>query len=455
MNAKTLTQNALIDLGFKPHFFQRSAKALLKAYRFVVLVCHRRWGKTVFAIMELILAALFTVQADFRGAYIAPYRKQAKDVSWDYFKRFAGRIPGITFNETELTATFPNGSRITLYGADNADALRGLYFDYVVMDEVADMKPFVWGEVVRPTLTDRKGRCLFIGTPKGMNLFFELYNRGQAETENGWKSVAYPASKTVNVIPWITQEELDCARADMTDAQYRQEMECDFNASCDNTLITLDLIYKAKGKHIREEDYCKAPLVFGVDVARFGGDACVIQPRRGLAAFPYQRIVGIDNMSFASLLHRRIVAERPEAVFIDAGRGEGVIDRLRQLNSPSAIIEVPFGGQALDHTVNGYANRRAEMWDNLRKWLQNGGAIPDDYELTKELAAPTYTYDGQSRLKLESKEVIRERVGFSPDRADALALTFAEPVVASNDDEIGDYAGISFCRDEYKWNLGA
>lgn len=181
----------------------------------------------------------------------------------------------------------------------------------------------------------------------------------------------------------------------------------------------------------------------------------MIQPRRGLAAFPYQRIVGIDNMSFASLLHRRIVAERPEAVFIDAGRGEGVIDRLRQLNSPSAIIEVPFGGQALDHTVNGYANRRAEMWDNLRKWLQNGGAIPDDYELTKELAAPTYTYDGQSRLKLESKEVIRERVGFSPDRADALALTFAEPVVASNDDEIGDYAGISFCRDEYKWNLGA
>ena len=443
-----------IHLDFTPHRFQMEAKAAIDSSRFTVLVCHRRWGKTVFAVMELILAALFSTRPDFRGGYVAPFRKQAKDVSWDYFKKYAKVIPGIAFNETELTATFPNGARVTLYGADNADSLRGLYFDYAVLDEVADMKSFVWGEVIRPALADRKGKCLFIGTPKGMNLFFELYNRGTTHG-NGWNSLVYRASETKDKIAWITSEELDNARADMTDAQYRQEMECDFNASCDNTLITLDLIYKAKGKGLREEDYCKSPLVFGVDVARFGGDACVIQPRRGLAAFPYQRIVGIDNMSFASLLHRRICEERPEAVFIDAGRGEGVIDRLRQLNSPSAIIEVPFGGQALDHTVNGYANRRAEMWDSLRKWLQDGGAIPDDYELTKELAAVTYTYDGQSRLKLESKETIRERVGFSPDRADALALTFAEPVVASGDEDYPAFAGTAFCNDNYTWNWGA
>ena len=449
-----MTETKEITLDFKPHLFQREAKAAIDASRFTVLVCHRRWGKTVFAVMELILAALFSTRPDFRGGYVAPFRKQAKDVSWDYFKKYAKVIPGIAFNETELTATFPNGARVTLYGADNADSLRGLYFDYAVLDEVADMKPYVWGEVIRPALADRQGRCLFIGTPKGMNLFFELYNRGNSKM-NGWNSLVYRASDTKDRIPWITGEELDNARADMTDAQYRQEMECDFNASCDNTLITLDLIYRAKGKPLREEDYCKSPLVFGVDVARFGGDACVIQPRRGLAAFPYQRIVGIDNMAFASLLHRRICEERPEAVFIDAGRGEGVIDRLRQLNSPSAIIEVPFGGQALDHTVNGYANRRAEMWDSLRKWLQNGGSIPDDYELTKELAAPTYTYDGQSRLKLESKEVIRERVGFSPDRADALALTFAEPVVASNDEDFPAFVGTAFCNDNYTWNWGA
>ena len=452
MRAETRVKD--ICLGFEPHPLQRAAKAVIDTCRFVVLVCHRRWGKTVFAVIELILAALFSGKKDFRGAYIAPFRKQAKDVTWDYFKRFSGRIPGVTFNETELTVTYPNGARVTLYGADNADSLRGLYFDYVVMDEVADMRPFVWGEVVRPTLIDRQGKCLFIGTPKGANLFFDLYNRGMSGKDKSWAALMYRAEEdSLGVLPWITQEELDNARQDLTPAQYRQELECDFQASCDNILIPLDIIYGARGKHIAEIDYCKAPLIFGVDVARFGGDACVIQPRRGLAAFPYQRIVGIDNMTFASMLHRRIVDERPDAVFIDAGRGEGVIDRLRQLNSPSAIVEVPFGGQARDHTVNGYANRRAEMWDSLRKWLQNGGAIPNDPELIKELAAVTYTYDGQSRLKLESKEVIRERVGFSPDRADALALTFAEPVVAANDNEIGVYAGENYCRDEYNWNM--
>ena len=439
-----------ITFGFEPHAFQRQAKAIVSMFRFAVLVCHRRWGKTVFAVMELILAAAFTEKPDFRGAYIAPFRKQAKDVTWDYFKRFAGKMPGVSFNETELTVSFPNGARITLYGADNAEALRGLYFDYVILDEVADMKPHVWGEIVRPTLADRKGRALFIGTPKGMNLFFELYNRGLSGGDSAWKSMVFRASDTVNKIPWITQEELDCARNDLTDAQYRQEFECDFNASCDNMLIPLDLIYKAKGKHLREEDYIKAPLVFGVDVARFGGDACVIQKRRGLAAFPYWRRAGIDNMTFASILHRMILDERPDAVFIDSGRGEGVIDRLRQLGD--TVIEVPFGGQALDHGVNGYANRRAEMWDSLRKWLRDGGAIPDDYELTKELAAPTYTYDGQSRLKLETKEIIRERVGFSPDRADALALTFAEPVVAASDFEYME-SGSAMCRDEYAWGF--
>ena len=438
--------------NFTPHHFQSKARELIENIRFVVLVCHRRWGKTVFAVMELILAAMSTWRSDFRGAYIAPFRKQAKDIAWDYFKKFAGKIPGVTFNETELTATFPNGAKITLYGADNAEALRGLYFDYVVMDEVADMKPFVWGEIVRPALADRKGKCLFIGTPKGMNLFFELYNRGSADGKKTWAALVFRASDTVNILPWITEEELSNARADLTDSQYRQEFECDFNASCDNSLITLDVIYAARGKHIPESEYRFAPLIFGVDVARFGGDACVIQPRKGLAAFEMERIVGIDNMSFASRLHRRICEERPDAVFIDAGRGEGVIDRLRQLGSPSAIIEVPFGAQANDHKVNGYANRRAEMWDTMRKWLQQGGAIPNDYELAKELAAPTYTYDGQSRLKLEAKDAIRDRVGFSPDRADALALTFAEPVVAMNDPVLGGRStggGFSFAKDDF------
>lgn len=423
-----------IDIGFTPHKFQIQARGVISASRFSVLVCHRRWGKTVFAVMELILAALASARSDFRGAYIAPFRKQAKDIAWDYFKRFSGRVPGAAFNETELTLTFPNGSRITLYGADNADALRGLYFDYVVMDEVADMRPFVWGEIVRPALSDRKGRCLFIGTPKGMNLFFELYNRGASGSAPGWAAQLFRASDTVGALPWLDQEELDNARADLSPSQYRQEFECDFNASCDNALITLDLVAAARTRRIPESEYEDEPLVFGIDVARFGGDACVIQMRQGRMAFPPERTIGVDNMTFAGRVHHLICEKRPALVFVDAGRGEGVIDRLRQLQGPAPVIEVPFGGQADDHATNGYANKRSEMYDRLRKWMQTG-AIPNDYELVKELVTPTYSYDGQNRLKLESKETIRERVGFSPDRADALALTFAHRVVPMADEE--------------------
>ena len=418
----------LVDIGFAPHRFQIEARQGVSSSRFSVLVCHRRWGKTVFAVMELILAALGSDRSDFRGAYIAPYRKQAKDVAWDYFKRFAGRVPGVLFNETELAVTLPNGARITLYGADNADALRGLYFDYVVMDEVADMKPFVWGEIVRPALADRKGRCLFIGTPKGMNLFFELYNRGTAGTSPGWMALCYRASDTVGKLPWLDQEELDNARADLSPAQYRQEFECDFNASCDNALITLDLVGAARTRKVPESEYRDEPLVFGIDVARFGGDACVIQMRQGRMAFPPERTIGVDNMTFAGRVHHLICEKNPVLVFVDAGRGEGVIDRLRQLQGPAPIVEVPFGGQADDNSVNGYFNKRSEMYDRMRKWLQTG-VIPNDHELIKELVTPTYSYDGKNRLKLESKEAIRERAGFSPDRADALALTFAHKVL--------------------------
>lgn len=440
-----------IDIGFTPHRFQVEARAKVAASRFAVLVCHRRWGKTVFAVMELILAALSSPRRDFRGAYVAPFRKQAKDIAWDYFKKFAGRVPGVAFNETELTVGFPNGARITLYGADNADALRGLYFDYTVMDEVADMKPFVWGEIVRPALADRKGRCLFIGTPKGVNIFFELYNRGAAGEAN-WGAMMFRASDTVGKLPWLDQEELDNARRDLSPSQYRQEFECDFNASCDNALITIDLVAAARIRVIPESEYRDEPLIFGVDVARFGGDACVLQMRQGRRAYPPERTVGVDNMTFAGRVHHLVCEKRPALVFVDAGRGEGVIDRLRQLQGPAPIIEVPFGGTADDRGANGYVNRRAEMWDRMRKWMQTG-AIPNDAELTKELVTPTYTYDAQNRMKLESKETIRERVGFSPDRADALALTFAHRVVPMDAPRMSGFEprrGRMFCRDDFK-----
>ena len=120
------------------HKYQKEIHKNLK--RFSVLVCHRRFGKTYLAINTLIDAAVRTKRENLRFGYVAPYQKQAKQVAWDYLKRFTLNIPGTKANESESAIDFPNGARIRLYGSDNGESMRGLYFDGVVMDEVADMR---------------------------------------------------------------------------------------------------------------------------------------------------------------------------------------------------------------------------------------------------------------------------------------------------------------------------
>lgn len=194
--------------------------------RWAVMVCHRRAGKTVACINDLIRQALQTEKSDWRGAYLAPYYAQAKDVAWQYVRKFTAPIPGISWNESELRCDFPNGSRIRLYGADGADVrMRGIYLDSVVLDEVADMHPAVWGEVIRPLLTDRRGCATFIGTPKGRNAFYKTWQDAQDAPD--WYSVMLRASQT-GILP---ADELDAARKQMTADQYAQEFECSFDAA--------------------------------------------------------------------------------------------------------------------------------------------------------------------------------------------------------------------------------
>ena len=188
--SETITQR--VSTGYAPHRFQQEIHQRLK--RFSVLVCHRRFGKTFLAINALIDAALRTRKENARYGYVAPFLKQAKQVSWDYLKRFAYRVPDVSVNESELSILFPNGSMIRLYGSDNGEAMRGVYFDGVVIDEVADCRLETWPEIIRPALADRKGWCLFIGTPKGMNQFFELYQYALKNPE--WYAGMYRADET-------------------------------------------------------------------------------------------------------------------------------------------------------------------------------------------------------------------------------------------------------------------
>lgn len=197
--------------------------------RWRVVVAHRRAGKTVAALNGLLDTALSCPLPDPRCAYIAPFLAQAKQVAWDYLKKFTKPIPGVSFNEAELRADFPAKSgtaRIRLFGADNYEAMRGLYQDDVDCDEFGDWDPRAWTEVVRPALSDRKGKATFTGTPKGKNTFYEHFLKAKSGRP-GWAWWELKASTTGLLSP----EELEEARSDMDEATYLREYECSFDAA--------------------------------------------------------------------------------------------------------------------------------------------------------------------------------------------------------------------------------
>jgi phage terminase large subunit len=226
---------ALVVIPYSPRPLQRVLHHALDNYRWAVAVCHRRFGKTVLAINQLQKRAVTCEQPRGRYAYIAPTYRQGKAIAWDYMKHYAAPIPGIAINESELRIDYPNGAQVRIYGADNPDALRGIYLDGVVLDEYGLMAPNVWGEVIRPLLTDRQGWALFIGTPNGKNEFYEISQRAQREP--GWFFAAYKASET-RILP---SAELADARASMTADEYAQEFECSFEAAVKGAIFAGEL----------------------------------------------------------------------------------------------------------------------------------------------------------------------------------------------------------------------
>lgn len=423
-----------VSTGYKPHKYQLEIHRQLK--RFSVVICHRRFGKTILAINELIDKALKINTAltlpGVAGApkfgYIAPFLKQGKAIAWEQLKAFTANIPNMRRHETELWVEFPhNGARIQIIGADNAEALRGGYFDGVVCDEPADFKLGVWSKIIRPMLADRNGWVLFIGTPKGLNELYELYTYG-LEVDNDWVSLIYPVTKTIDDIPHLTREEIEDIRQkaekEGKENEFRQEFLCDFTASTTNTLIPIDSVLAAAKKSLRRDQYEFAPVVLGVDVARFGDDSSCIVRRQGLAVFDPVEMHGFDTNKVVGHVVSEINKHNPDAIFIDAGRGEGVIDGLRGLGYE--VFEIPFGGNALN--TKKFTNKRSEMWYLMAESINTGLSLPTSVRLQTELTLPTYSYDSQGRIVLEKKKDIKERSGGSPDRADALALTYAMPV---------------------------
>ena len=239
-----------IKIPYTPRKFQNYLHQRIRDYRWSVLVCHRRFGKTVCMINHLLMAALTSKVSNPRYAYIAPTFKQAKSIAWDYIKQFTHKIPGVKFNETELRVDLPNKARITLLGSENCDGLRGIYLDGCVIDEYANVNDRLFPEIIRPALSDRKGFCIFIGTPQGMNNnFYELFQH--AKGADDWFYFKAKASET----KVVDQDELTKAKEVMGENKFKQEFECDWIANIEGSIYGKTLAKMENQRQITRVPY--------------------------------------------------------------------------------------------------------------------------------------------------------------------------------------------------------
>jgi hypothetical protein len=439
-----------INLGYVPRKWQAACHLGLQNKRWGVLVCSRRAGKTLLAVMHLIDRALKLQRADGRYAYIAPELKQAKQIAWSLLKHYALKVPGTIVSEGELHVTFSNGARIRLYGADNPDNLRGIYLDGAVLDEVAQLPMELWDSVLRPALSDRPGWGLIMGTCYGIDMLSKMYFWALDHPKEwfAFKVGVYEADSH-------PADEIASMREQMTEAAFAREMLCDFAAKVDNVLLSVDDVRKASARHYTVENYRYSPIILGVDPAAMGDDRTVIFPRQGLYAMDPYVFKKIDPMEIvAKLCQIDDQLHGADAIFIDdtGGYGGGVIARMRELGRQ--CLGVNFSSKADDDQ---YANKRAEMWWRMSTWIKEYGFVPNHQEIHNDLCAPTYGHNLRRQLLIESKEKMKARGIPSPDCADALALTFAYPVQSRMDrmhagktqpKALIDYDGLEAFRDQ-------
>jgi phage terminase large subunit len=224
--------------------------------RWAIVVAHRRCGKTVACINDIIKRAVQCKLPNPRYAYLAPTYAQAKEVAWTYLKQYAEPILA-DVHESELRVELINGARIRLHGADNPDRLRGIYLDGIVLDEYATMKPSVWGEIIRPALSDRQGWATFIGTPKGRTGLWDIWEEARKDPER-WFRLMLKVSET-QIIP---EAELRDARRTMTDEQFEQEYECSFEAAVIGAYYGKYMAAAEKDKRICGVPYQPDALVY-------------------------------------------------------------------------------------------------------------------------------------------------------------------------------------------------
>ena len=306
-------------------------------------------------------------------------------------------------------------------------ALSGLHakFPFILLDETGDM-PLAVGRAAQQIFTGDPLDAAIVQAGNPTSTSGLLY----ASVNGGWPTITITADpedpkRTPRVSVEHAQEMIDTYGRD--DPWVMATILGLFPPAGFNQLLSVEEVEAAMSRTHRLEDYSFASRVLGVDVAREGDDRSVIFPRQGLQAFEPKVLRNANSIHGAAVVNQKWSDWDAEGVFIDntGGFGSGWIDQLQVLHrSP---VGIHFAGKAMDER---YANIRAEMWWKMAEWVKAGGALPRIPELIGELTTPTYTFQ-RDRLIIEPKEKVKERLGRSPDYADALALTFAYPVHAN------------------------
>lgn len=390
----------------------------------------RRNGKDLVSVNVLGAKAMQRVGLYY---YIAPLQNQIREILWDgragTGKKFIDYIPQeirARVLDQQMKIWLKNGSLIRLLGSDNPDALVGNNLLGVVFTEFPLHKPDAW-TYLRPILAENGGWAMFNGTPRGMNHAYQLAKIAERRPERWFYQHLTRDDTDVPTLEAIEEERQD----GMSESKIEQEFYCSWASSSEEVLIPLDYIKPCVETRLHTEDYIGAPKIIGVDPAYAEkGDKAVIARRQGRMLFPLDKFRGIRNTALASHVVKYINDWRPDAVFIDAGRGEGVIHRIEQLGYGQYITPVHFGGKVYSDL---YHKKKDEMWDRTKLWICAPGSspcLPDDEELIRDLSAPTFVVDDKGFLVVESKRSLKSRGISSTDCADATILTHAEEHVA-------------------------
>lgn len=348
----------------------------------------------------------------------SPFLQQA--FTWTKEKIYANEHPETWFLSARSFAKDANAEAI-------GRALSGLHsqFPFILLDETGDM----------PAAVGRAAAQIFTGSPRDAAII-------QAGNPTSTSGLLYEsctkAGESWNVIT-ITADPDDPKRTPRVSVEHAQEMIRTYGRENPwvmatilgkfpptgfNALLGPDDVDASVARHYTESAIAHAPIVLGGDVARQGDDSSAIARRQGLQAFPIRTLRIPDTMLLANQFILEMKAQQADGMLVDetGGYGAGVVDAMRQLGHD--VIGVQFGGKPNDYR---YYNKRSEMYFELAQWVKAGGALPDDRELKEELCATTFVYQGD-KFRIVEKELIKQQIGRSPDKADALALTFAMPI---------------------------